>query len=119
MPAPSWERADDFLRGDEFALQVQIWRGGALLRTIKAIFDEPSVDARLGDNMGERRGLRSFDFETTTPTILGTDASLAGVVRGDEVRLDGRIFDVMASPAPDGTGWARLRIAPQFGQGGR
>lgn len=109
MPAPSWENPADFLQGDEFALQVEIWRAGALVRSFLAIFDEPSADAQVGD----------YHHDTTTPTIFSTDANVAGITRGDELRLEGRRFDVLGSPAPDGTGWSRVRIGPQFGQGGR
>ena len=109
MPAPSWENPADFLQVDEFALQVQLWRAGAQVRAFPAIFDEPSADASLGE----------YRHDTTTPSIMSTDAHLAGIVRGDEIRLADRRFDVMGSPAPDGTGWSRLRLAPQIGQGGR
>lgn len=109
MPALPWEDLSEFLSLDEFAVTVSLWRGGAQLRSFPALYDEPSSDASLGD----RR------FDTTEPMISTTEANLAGVTRGDEIRMGSRRFDVLASPEVMGDGWARLRIAPIMGGGGR
>ena len=109
MPPLDWESPGEFLDTDEFAVFAALWRDGAQVRLFAAIFDEPSADSRLGD----------YRMDTTQPTILTTEANLAGATRGDEIRLGAQRFDVMASPEVQGDGWARLRLAPQMGGGSR
>jgi hypothetical protein len=116
MPALGWERPEDFLNLDEFATQVELWRGGAVLRSFPAIFDEPSANASIGE---ARTGGGDRRFDTTTPMITTAEANVAGAVRGDEIRVGSRRFDVMGLPEVQGDGWAKLRLAPQFGHSGR
>lgn len=111
MPRLAWENPDDFLRLDEFATPCELYRNGVLMNEFPVIYDEPSTDAQVG--VGDRR------FDATSPTIMTIECHLRGAQRGDEVRVDGRRFDVLGLPEAQGDGWARLRLAPMFGQGGR
>ncbi|WP_420023764.1 head-tail joining protein [Cereibacter azotoformans] len=116
MPAPAWEDLSIFF--DDFAVPAQLRRNGGHLRDLRVIFDEPSVDALLGT--GRRDGAsRQTRFETTTPMITAPESALAGAMRGDELIVNGRSFDVMSSPEVDGTGLATLRLAPQSHSGAR
>lgn len=120
MPAPAWEDMSVFFA--DFAMPARLLRGGALVRPLRVIFDEPAVDALLGVPRRDGAG-RQTRFETSTPTALAREAEAAGAVRGDELEItfpEGpRVFDVMSSPEVDGTGLATFRLAPQAGSGGR
>lgn len=112
MPFP--EDLDQFLREDHFATPCELRLQGGSVRRVRAIYDEPFLDADTGE----------YRFETSAPRLNGKAADFAGMVRGDSVVLDPdgaapREFDVMGAPQIDGTGWAVLRLAPQHGQGGR
>lgn len=106
---PFTEDLDVFLQVDEFAHACELRLAGGVVRTVRGIFDEPFLDAALGE----------YSFDTTAPRLLGKAADFAGASRGDTVVIAGREFDVMEAPQIDGTGMATLRLAPMHGQGGR
>ena len=106
---PAWEDLRVFFSATEFAEPVTLQPQGGSPRTVAAIFDDPSVDARVG----------GLAYDTTEPSITAPEADLAGMKRGDTVALRGRVFDVVISPQVDGTGVAVLKLAPQFGGGSR
>lgn len=104
MRGPSWENLDDFLQLDSnggFATPavIQFQDGGT--RTISVIFDDPYLNAQLGE----------YEADTSEPRISGKETDLAGVRRGDVVTVAGETFDVMTSPQADGTGWALVTMA--------
>lgn len=102
MPAPAWENLDDFLEPDEFALVAVIEFQDGSQREVVGVFDEPYLDAQLGE----------YNLDTSRPRLLGKEPDLAGVSRGDLVRLDGREFDVLTGPQSTGDGMAVLELAP-------
>lgn len=106
MRGPSWENLDDFLQTDDDggfaqAAVIQFQAGGT--RTISVLFDDPYLNAQLGE----------YEADTSEPRISGKETDLAGVRRGDVVTVAGETFDVMTSPQPDGTGWALVTMARQ------
>lgn len=106
MRGPSWENLDDFLQLDDdggFATLavIKFQHGGT--RSASVLFDDPYLNAQLGE----------YEADTSTPRISGKEVDLAGVQRGDEVTVAGETFDVLASPEPDGTGWATVTMARQ------
>ena len=117
---PFSEDLDQFFQVNDFAHACELRLAGDVVRIVSAIFDEPSVDADLGGaGRGGRRLSGGYTLETTGPQLTGKAADFVGVSRGDLVVIDGREFDIMASPQIDGTGTAVLRLAPRHGQGGR
>lgn len=111
MPLAAWENLDAFLDPvSGFAVVAQIIPSTGPARPARVIFDEAGVDATLGGQ---------YTRDDTTPTISGKEVDLTGLVRGDQVTVSGRTFDVMAAPDPDGTGWATVRLAAARGSSGR
>ena len=106
MRGPSWENLDDFLQTDGsggFAQTAVVQLQGGGTRSIPVLFDDPYLNAQLGE----------YEADTSEPRISGKETDMAGVRRGDMVTVAGETFDVMASPQPDGTGWALVTMARQ------
>lgn len=106
MRGPSWENLDDFLQTDDdggFAntAVIHFQTGGS--RTVKAIFDDPYLDADIGE----------YVADTSQPRLNGKEVDFAGVTRGDTVTVTGETFDILTSPQADGTGWAIITMARQ------
>lgn len=109
MRGPSWENLDDFLQTDDdggFAntAVIHFETGGS--RTIKAIFDDPYLDADIGE----------YVADTSQPRLNGKEVDFAGVTRGDTVTVTGETFDILTNPQADGTGWAIITMARQDAQ---
>lgn len=104
MRGLSWENLDDFLQLDDdggFAQAAVVAFQGGGTRTITVIYDDPYLNAQLGE----------YEGDTSEPRISGKEAEMIGIARGDRVTVAGETFDVMASPEADGTGWALVRMA--------
>jgi len=107
MPAPAWEDRSVFLRTDDFATEIAITMVGFGTRYVRGIFDDPFFDAQLGE----------YVLETSRPRVTCETPHLEGVRRGDTVTIDGKNYDVMTGPQPDGTGMSVLELAPVPGSG--
>lgn len=105
MPAPDWENLDVFLQQGEFASAVTITLQGGGVRVVTGIFDDPFLDAQLGE----------YVLESTRPRVTCAAGDLAGVRRGDEATIGDDTFDVVSGPQPDGTGMAVLELARRHG----
>lgn len=106
MRGPSWENLDDFLELDDnggFATPAVIRFEGGAVREIAVIFDDPYLNAQLGE----------YEADTSEPRISGKESDMAGIRRGDVVEVAGEIFDVMGSPQSDGSGWSVVVMARQ------
>ena len=101
MPAPAWESLDDFLDVDEFATLATIVYRDKSTGTAKVIFDDPYLNAQLGE----------FEPESTNPRITGKWADLRLVVRGTEVTVAGETYDAVRGVEPDGSGMATVYLA--------
>ena len=112
---PFVEDIGQFLRVDEFAHACELILAGGAVRQVFGIFDEPFLDADLGE----------YRMDTSQPRLLGKASDFAGASRGDTLIVlahagqPARSFDVLSAPQIDGTGMATLRLAPQIGQGAR
>lgn len=103
MPSPAWENLDAFLQVDEFAVTATITLAGGAVRSVNGIFDDPYLDAQLGE----------YRLDTSSPRLQASEAKLAGVQRGDAVVIDGVDYLALAVPKSDGTGMATLELVKQ------
>jgi hypothetical protein len=104
---PAWEDLNDFLRADDFAISaVFTLPGGQVLPAVLGIFDDPYLNAQLGE----------YEVDTTSPRFTGKLSDLRLVVRKSlaAITIDGVTsqFDVLTDVQPDGTGMAVVRMAP-------
>lgn len=105
MPAPAWEDLDAFLSTDEFAVTAVLQPEGGPERELTGIFDEPFLNAELGE----------YDLDTVQPRFLVKASEVRDVARGDTLTVGGRVLDVLSAPQWDGTGMATLVLAPRAG----
>ncbi len=103
MPSPAWENLDDFLSVDDFATSVLVRLQDGSERVISAIFDDPYLNAQLGE----------YEMDTSRPRVTCKESDVMGVQRGDVVVLNGKTYDVRSAPQSDGVGVAMLELAPQ------
>lgn len=101
MPTPAWDDPGAFLSVDEFALEATITPQEGAVFAVAGIFDEPYLNAELGE----------YDLDSTRPRLTCKESDVLGKVsRRDQVDLDGRTFDVLTEPQRDGTGMAVLDL---------
>ncbi len=105
MLEPSWEDLDGFLNTDEFATTAVLQLQNGTTRQIVGIFDEPFLDANLGE----------YRMDQVAPRFTCRADQVGGVTRGDVLVVQGRTLDIMQSPQADGTGMAAIRLAPRRG----
>lgn len=103
MPRPAWEDLDTFLNADEFATTVTLRLQSGEVRQFNAVFDDPYLNAELGE----------YELDTNRPRLTCKESDVLGVTRGDVVEIDGKTYDVLTGPQPDGTGMAMLEMALQ------
>lgn len=107
MPAPSWENLDDFLQTDDqggFAVTATISLQGGATRTVAGIYDDPYLNAQLGE----------YELDTSSPRFSTKETNLVGVGRLDTITVPGvGTLDILGEPQPDGSGWAMLKLAVQ------
>lgn len=103
MPTLAWEDLGAFLNADEFATTVTLRSQDGTERQITAIFDDPYLNAELGE----------YELDTNRPRLTCKESDVLGVTRGDVVEIDGKTYDVLTGPQPDGTGMAMLEMALQ------
>lgn len=108
MPIQSWEDLDDFLDEDDFAVPAVIHLQGGGLVSLSVIFDDPNVNAALGD---------AFVRDDVQPRATCKEALVPAVRRGDTITVTfptgPRTYDILTAPQPDGTGLAVLELATQ------
>lgn len=103
MPAPAWENLDDFLDLDDFAHAGVVGFQAGGTRTVNGIFDDPYLDAQLGE----------YAMDSSDPRFTAKESDLVGVRRGDTLVVAGVTYDILTGPQPDGTGMAMLKLAKQ------
>lgn len=103
MLQPDWENLDEFLNEDEFAVPAELQLQSGQTRQITGIYDEPFLDAELGE----------YRMDQVQPRYLTRADLVADVSRGDVLVVLGRTMDIMQTPMADGTGMATLRLAPR------
>ncbi len=109
MPAPSWENLDDFLQTDDqggFAVTATISLQAGGTRTVRGIYDDPYLNAQLGE----------YELDTSAPRFTTKESSLVGVGRRDTITVPGvGTLDILGEPQPDGTGMSMLKLSIQGG----
>ena len=101
MLQPGWEDLGAYLNTDEFAVTAVLHPQDDEPRSIVGIFDEPFMDAELGE----------YRMDQIAPRFLCRADQVADVQRGDVLEVQGRMLDILAAPQADGTGMATLRMA--------
>jgi len=107
MRAPAWERLDDFLSEDDFAVRaVFIPEGGKGVprNPVTVIFDEPYYNAEMGE----------YDMATGEPRVTCKASDVAGLKKHDACMIDGVRFVLDHDPYPDGTGMATVKLSRDF-----
>lgn len=102
MTGPAWDDVEQFVNLDDFAVTVTLRLQDGVVRTFPGIFDEPYLNAQLGE----------YEVDTSRPRVTCKAEYVVGVTRLDRVDVVGRKFDVLTSPHFDGTGLAILELAP-------
>jgi hypothetical protein len=103
MPKHAWEDLDAFFNADEFATTVTLRLQSGVVRHFNAVFDDPYLNAELGE----------YELDTNRPRLTCKESDVLGVTRGDLVEIDGKTYDVLTGAQPDGTGMAMLEMALQ------
>jgi hypothetical protein len=104
VAGPSWDDLDEFIDTDDFAVSAIVTpKAGGSSRVVKVIYDDPYLNAQLGE----------YDADISRPRIMLKESDSVGIKRGDTVTIDGTIFDVMTEPQADGNGLAMLDLARQ------
>ena len=101
MSHVAWERLDDFLLEQDFAVMASVRLENGSLRQVVGVFDDPYLNAEAGE----------YDFDTAQPRLTCKWCDAAGIQRGDTAEIEGRVYDVITSPQGDGTGMAVLMLA--------
>jgi len=102
MPSPSWDDLDVFVAPEDFGVPVVLTMQSGAVRNFSGIFDDPYLNAQLGE----------YEADTFRPRVTCKESDVSGVTRGDMVVVDGKTFDVLSAPHIDGTGFAWLELAP-------
>ncbi len=106
MPAPAWENPADFLDPGDFGTKADfVTEAGRAIPGVAGIFDDAVMSAETGE----------YNLAAGIPRFTCTFASVAMLKKGDTAKIDGRDFMLMHNPRPDGTGWAVLEFAEDFG----
>lgn len=104
MLNPAWENLDDFLgldTQDGFAKKATVhFASTTATRQVKGIFDEPYLNAQLGE----------YQADEIAPRFLCKHIDVFDVGRGDRIDVEGVLFDIMSAPQADGTGMATLYL---------
>lgn len=103
MPSPAWENLDDFISTDDFAVLATVTPHGQAAKQIKVIFDDPYLNAQLGE----------YEWDGGQPRILGKEGDMIGMTRGDSVFVNGKQYWALTNPQQDGTGMAVIHISEQ------
>jgi hypothetical protein len=103
VSSPAWENLDAFLQTDDFATRVIVTLKGGGSLSFSALFDDPFLDAQLGE----------YNLETSQPRLTCKLSDVPGVARGDTVVVDGTTFDILSAPQSDGAGMAILKLSPR------
>lgn len=100
MPSPAWDDLDAFVDADDFAVPAVIVASG-VTRRVNVIFDDPYLDAQVGE----------YDHTTSEPRATAKETDVVGVRRGDTLTINRHLWDILDVPRPDGTGFAVIRLA--------
>ncbi|MCP3940516.1 MAG: hypothetical protein GY710_03425 [Desulfobacteraceae bacterium] len=100
MARPKWENLADFFDTGDFAITAIIQTQGSGQISIPGIFDNPALNAELGE----------YDMELSQPGLLCKEEDATRVLKGDIAVINEKVFDVIKSPESDGTGLSILHL---------
>jgi hypothetical protein len=100
MPSPAWEDLDAFLQIEDFATTAVFTLLDSSTREVVGIYDDPYLNAQLGE----------YQTDTSEPRFTCKEADTAGIQRKCTAVIHGRTYDVMSYPQQDGTGMAIIRL---------
>lgn len=105
MPKPSWENLNVFFQTDTvggFADVATFELVDGEVRQITGIFDDPYLNAELGE----------YEVDTSAPRFTCAETDAQGIGRKDIMTLGGKRYSVMAYPKSDGVGVAIIQLEP-------
>lgn len=102
MPNPVWDDLTVFVDTDDFAVVAVIVQSGAT-RRVSCIFDDPYLDAQVGE----------YALDSSEPRITAKESDLIGIRRGAACTVAGKSWAVLDAPKPDGTGMAVLKLSKE------
>ena len=97
---PSWERLEDFLDLNDFAVEV-IPTGCS---PFNAIFDNPTMNSETGE----------YDMNSEQPRVTCKSSDAQGLKKFDTMTVDGVAYVLNADPHHDGTGMCMLDLMPDL-----
>ncbi len=100
MPSPAWEDLDEFLQTEDFAVTATFTLLDSSTRAVVGIFDDPYLNAQLGE----------YQADTSEPRFTCKESDTVGIERKCLAVIDGKSYDVMTYPQSDGTGMAIIRL---------
>ncbi|MGS4948073.1 head-tail joining protein [Meridianimarinicoccus sp. RP-17] len=100
---PRFDDLSVFLDTGDFAIEARITLRDGSHRDVSAIFDDPFLEAELGE----------YRLDTSQPRLTCRESDVFDIQRGDIVQVGSRIFDVMTGAQADGTGMATVKLAPR------
>lgn len=101
MSTPSWENPDAFLQLDDFAIEATVTPQGGFSRVIRGIFDEPYLNAQLGE----------YEADASDPRLSCKETDVSDLSQKDKVQIESKTYYLLTAPQSDGTGFAVLRLA--------
>lgn len=102
MPAPAWDDLDVFVDLADFAVVATLTLAGSS-RAVKCIFDDPYLNAQLGE----------YEWDGGKPRITAKEVDLVGVTRTTPVFVNGKQYYALTNPQQDGTGMAVLTLSEE------
>lgn len=102
MSAPAWDDIDEFLDPDDFAVVAtfRAQRGEGTPFTANVVFDEPFVDAQLGEYL----------MDAPRPRCTCKASDVATLKKHDTAVIHGIALALAHDPLPDGTGMAIVEL---------
>lgn len=102
MANPAWDNLDEFLDPDDFAVVAEFRgdRGQGSPFTVNVVFDEPFMDAQLGEYL----------MDAPRPRVTCKAADVASLKRHDTAVINGIAFALQHDPMPDGNGMAVVEL---------
>lgn len=105
MTKPSWENLNVFFQTDAvggFADVVTFELADGEVRQITGIFDDPYLNAQLGE----------YEVDGNQPRFTCAEADAEGIRRKDIMIRSGKRYSVMEYPNSDGVGVSIIRLEP-------
>ena len=107
MTSPAWENLDVFFNVDDFATRATFSRAGVVLRSVDGIFDEPVLDAQIGEYVSGRGEPRLTCKSVDVLSIKKHDTATIAAVPG-------ATFEVVSDPNHDGAGTAVVSFVRRY-----